>query len=211
MNSKKLEYTPRRHYRDRSPRERGDHDERWREAQACRSKASRDSHRTYHGEHPMGSGGTKEKRMYMDSPPRGYGKEPSSRDRSRRSPARRCVTPDRDEGGDGEYIRFRYLSPKTSTSQEHRLSERRKSLSSEVMDDFKYRRLDSDFRSWPSTKEDIDYGKRSEESKRRPTPEDFAYRHPSEYAMDRRMQDRNVARGTKLLPESSSMVLKYLS
>lgn len=158
----------------------------------------------------MGSGGPKEKRMYTESPPRGYGKEPSSRDRSRRSPARRCVTPDIDEGGVGEYTRFRYLSPKTSTSQEHRLSERRKSLSSDVMDDFKYRRLDSDFRPWPPTKEDIDH-KRPEESKRRPSPENFAYRHPSEYAMDRRMQDRNVARDTNLLPQCSSMVFKYLS
>lgn len=148
--------------------------------------------------------GTKEK--HRDSPQRAYSKDPSSRDRNRRSPARRCVTPEKGGGGDGEYTRFRYLSPETSTSQEHRFSERRKSLASDVEDHFKHRRLNSDFRSWPPTKEDIDYGKRPEDSKRRPTPEDFAYRRPSEYAMDRRTQDRNVARDTKQLPESSSLV-----
>ncbi|CAL8333425.1 unnamed protein product [Lota lota] len=207
MNSKKLECTPRRQFRERSPRERGDHDERWREPQGCRSNTSRDSHRTYYGEHPKDSAGTKEKHQYSDSLQRAYSKEPSHRNRSQRSPERRCVMPDKGGGGDGEYTRFRYLSPETSTSQEHRVSERRKSLTGNDEDHFQHRRLNNDFRSWPPTKEDIDYGKRPEDSKkRRPTPEDFAYRHPSEYATDRQTQDRNATRDTKQLPESSSKV-----
>ncbi|KAK0154210.1 hypothetical protein N1851_003686 [Merluccius polli] len=204
MNSKKLECTPRRHFRDRSPREWGDQDDRWNEAQGCRSNTSRDSHRTYYGEHPSEADGTKEKRQYGGSPQRAYGTEPFSHDRNRRSPARRCVTPDQGGGGGGDYARFRYSSPETCTSQEHRVAERRKSLTGDAEDYFKHRRLDSDFRSWPPTKENIDYDKRPEHSKRRPTSEDFAYRHPSEYAMERQTQDRNVACGTKPLPESSS-------
>ncbi|CAL8331209.1 unnamed protein product [Merluccius merluccius] len=147
MNSKKLECTPRRHFRDRSPREWGDQDDRWNEAQGCRSNASRDSHRTYYGEHPSEADGTKEKRQYGGSPQRAYGKEPFSHDRNRRSPARRCVTPDQGGGGggDGDYARFRYSSPETCTSQEHRVAERRKSLTGDAEDYFKHRRLDSDF------------------------------------------------------------------
>ena len=213
MNSKKLECTPRRQFRERSPRERGDQDDRWREPQGGRSStASRDSHRSYYGEHPKDSAGTKDKHQYSDSLQRAYSKEPSHRNRTQRSPERRFAVPDKGGGGgDEDYTRFRYSTPETSSGQEHRVSERRKSLTSNVDDHFHHRRLNSDFRSWPPMNEDTDYGKRPEESKKhRPSPEDFAYRHQSDYGMDRRTQDRNETRDSKRLPESSSKVWKYL-
>ena len=213
MNSKKLECTPRRQFRERSPRERGDHDDRWREPQGGRSSAaSWDSHHSYYGEHPKDSAGAMDKHQYSESLQRAYSKELSHQNRIQRSPERRSAVPDKGSGGvDGDYTRFMYSSPETSTSQEHRVSERRKSLTGNVDDNFQHRRLNSDFRSWPPTKEDADYGIRPEEAKkRRPSPEDFAYRHQSEYGMDRQTQDRNETRDTKRLPESSSKVWEYL-